>query len=70
MSVGVTVICLVIASLTACISSHRLVVVLIPVLLVNVLPVDWMVEPIELVATGEVLAPLCPLTLETLVDPV
>jgi hypothetical protein len=29
-----------------------------------------MVEPIEFVATGEVLEPLCPLTLETPVDPV
>ncbi len=70
MSVGVTVICLLIFSLTACISSHRLVVVLIPVLPVNVLPLDSMVEPIELVATGEVLVALCAVTVETFVEPV
>ncbi len=38
--------------------------------MVIVLPLDTIVEAMELVAIGEVLAPLCPLMPETLVEPV
>jgi hypothetical protein len=43
------VICLLVASSTACISSHRFVVVPVPIPVVNVLPVVALVKPLEAV---------------------
>ncbi len=63
-------ICLLIASFTACISSHLFVVVLVNVLVVNVFSLDGVVGPTELVETVEPLVPLCLGVRVTLVEPV